>query len=364
MAQIQEFKCPSCGGKLEFDAQSQKMVCPFCGSVYEPNAIPDANVSGEEAPAHAPQDEPQWERTDNDWTPDETGAMQIFVCRSCGGELLTEETTAATSCPYCGNPVVLSGRLSGTLKPDYVIPFKITADEAKAELKKFVNSQRFASRKFKSENRLKEIKGVYVPFWLFDSDVFATAEFSAKKVNHWSDHTYDYTETEYYDMSRTGEMRFENVPVDASKKMPDSLRESLEPFMFHKAVPFRTAYLSGFLADKYDVDMQESMQRATERTKASAMGALRSTVSGYTSVSADQSEVQIRPGRSKYVLCPVWLLNTQYLGTKYTFAMNGQTGKFIGSLPISKGKLAWLFGAVSVGVSGALFALGFLIGLY
>lgn len=354
MADVQEFKCPQCGGKLEFDAATQQMLCPFCGGSFDPKAIPNPQQT----------DSPQWQSAQQDWSDDEAGTLKTYLCDSCGGEILTEATTAATACPYCGNPVVMTDRVSGTLRPDYVIPFKVTEEEAKKALKTFACKHRFAPNRFRRENTLKEIRGVYVPFWLFDSSVYASVQFEGKKVRTWTEGNYDCREISYYDVIRAGDMRFENIPVDGSTKMPDDLMNSIEPFSFAEAVDFKTSYLSGFLADKYDVDMQDCMKCAAERTRTSAQGALTGTVTGYSSVSVKHSEMQIKPERSKYALYPVWLLNTQFRGQTYRFAMNGQSGKFIGNLPISRAKLAVLFGSVAVTLTGVLWALGFGIGLY
>lgn len=362
MAEVQEFKCPRCGGKLEFDAATQTMLCPFCDSSFDPKSIPDFNIPGEEPPV--PEADGSWDLTGQTWSAEEAEQMASFRCQSCGGEIITEATTAATHCPYCGSPVVLTGRVSGTLRPDCVIPFKVTEADAKKAMKAFARSKRFAPNSFHSENRLKEIKGVYVPFWLFDSTVYATAQYEGQKTRHWREGEYDCTEVSYYNVFRSGDMSFANIPVDGSQKMPDDLMESLEPFSFAEAVPFRSAYLSGFLADQYDVDRDQCKKRADARTRASAEGSLRGTVKGYQSVSTRQSEIRIVPTGTKYALFPVWLLNTQYQGQNYRFAMNGQSGRFVGNLPISKAKLAALFSAVAVGVSGLLFALGFAIGLY
>ena len=164
---------------------------------------------------------------------------------------------------------------------------------------------------------------------------------------------YEYTETSFYDVYRQGNMSFLNIPVDGSTKMPDDLMESIEPFDFSEAVDFQTAYLAGYLADKYDVGKEESIPRANERIKHSAEDTLRDTVQGYATVTPRYSSVQLLSGVSKYALYPVWILNTDYKGQKYTFAMNGQTGKFVGNLPVDKGKLAALFAGVAAG-AGAL----------
>ena len=361
MAQTQDFKCPRCGGKLEFDAATQKMLCPYCDSTFDPA---DVGMEKPDTPPKKANADAKWDHDGKQLDAQETENLQAYVCRSCGGEIISDENTAATSCPFCGNPVVLSGRVSGLLRPDVVIPFKTTKKQAIAKMKGFVKSKRFIPRLFADENHLKEIKGVYVPFWLFDSAVSADVWYDATTVRHWSDNSYNYTETSYYDVFRTGSMRFAQIPVDGSKKMPDDLMDSLEPFFFDDAVDFNTAYLSGFFADKYDVPMEESLPRANERTKNSAKEALRKSVTGYATVIPKREEIEIRPGKAQYALLPVWLLNTQYRGETYTFAMNGQTGRFIGNLPVSGGRLAGLFAGVAAAVSAVTFAAGLLIGLF
>ena len=210
---------------------------------------------------------------------------------------------------------------------------------------------------FKDQNHIDEIKGIYVPFWLFDADVNANIRYKATKVRHWSDSNYKYTETNYFSVFRGGRVAFDRVPVDGSSKMPDDLMESIEPYNFNEAVDFQTAYLAGYLADKYDVDAQQSINRANERIKRSTEEAFASTVKGYTSVIPEGANIQLNSGKAKYALYPVWILNTTYKGENYLFAMNGQTGKFVGDLPMDKGLFKkWLFG-----IAGAVSAVTFLI---
>ena len=367
MSALLDYKCPACGGALEFDTATQKMKCPYCDSAFEMSELQskdtvldtqEANVADDSLP----QDSFNWNQAGQDWNGEDAN-MSVFVCKSCGGEIVGDQITVATACPYCDNPVVMSGRLSGMLKPNYVIPFQLDKNAAKAKLKEYVNSKKFAPKTFKSENKLEEIKGIYVPFWLFDSQINAAANFEATKVRKWSDSNYDYTETSFFDVYRQGNMAFANIPVDGSSKMPDDLMESIEPFDFNGAVDFQTAYLAGYLADKYDVDMQASIPRANERIKSSAEDTLQSTITGYTSVRPKSSSVQLLNGVSKYALYPVWLLNTTYKGEKYTFAMNGQTGKFVGNIPVDKGKLAALFAGVAVGGTAILSIVGRVLGL-
>ena len=333
MAKMQEFKCPCCGGSIEFDSSAQKMKCPFCDTEFDVKALSEHAKAVEE---EQPEDMNWSDEAGSEWQDGEREGLRTYTCKSCGGEIVGDANTAATACPFCGSPVVMTGQLSGALKPDYVIPFKLDKKAAKAGLMKHLNGKRLLPKIFKDQNHIDEIKGVYVPFWLFDASADAMISYQATKQRTWSDSSYDYTETQYFMLNRCGSIGFERVPVDGSTKMEDELMESIEPFDFDEAVPFQTAYLAGYMADKYDVSAEESIERANTRIKKSTEDHFRSTVKGYDDVSVGQSSVQLHGGSIKYVLYPVWLLNTTWNGKQYRFAMNGQNGKFVGDLPVDK----------------------------
>lgn len=356
MAELLEYKCPACGGKIEFNSTLQKLKCPYCDTEYEAEAL----RAYDEALGQQGQDEMEWETPKRCWQEGEADALHSYVCSSCGGEIVCEKTTAATSCPFCGNPVVMTERLSGMLKPDYVIPFKLNKQAAKAGLARHLQGKRLLPKVFKDQNHIDEIKGVYVPFWLFDADADADIRYKATRVRTWGDSNYIYTETSFYSVLRGGSIGFDRVPVDGSSKMADDLMESIEPYNFADAVDFQTAYLSGYLADKYDVTAEQSIERANARVKQSTEQAFAATVQGYATVMPESSSVRLANGKAKYALYPVWLLNTTWEGQRYTFAMNGQTGKFVGDLPLDKGAYRkWLFGLTGI-FSAAIFALMFL----
>lgn len=360
MAVLQEYKCPCCGGAIAFDSTVQKMKCPYCDTEFEMEAL--AGYDSELK--NTKEDDMKWETSaGSEWQEGEADGLRSFVCKSCGGEIVGDENTAATSCPFCGNPVVMMGQFSGALKPDYVIPFKLDKNAAKEALKKHYSGKRLLPKVFCDQNHIDEIKGVYVPFWLFDADAEADIRYRATQVRAWSDSRYNYTETSFYSVSRSGSLGFERVPVDGSTNMPDELMESIEPFDYSEAVDFQTAYLAGYLADKYDVDAEQSIEHANERIKKSTEAAFADTVEGYTTVTPEASSIRLQNGKSKYALLPVWILNTTWNGQKYTFAMNGQTGKLIGDLPLDKGAYRkWLFGLTGI-VGAAVFALSYLMWL-
>lgn len=364
MNTLQEYKCPCCGGAIAFDSSLQKMKCPYCETEFDMEALAgyDADLKKDTA------DDMQWETSAGaEWQDGEADGLCSYVCRSCGGEIVCDDTTAATSCPFCGNPVVMMGRFSGSLKPDLVIPFKLDKKAAKASLMRHITGKRLLPKIFKDQNHIDEIKGVYVPFWLFDTDADAQVRYRATKVHNWSDSDYTYTETQHFSVSRGGRIGFCGVPVDGSTKMPDDLMESIEPFDLKDAVDFQTAYLAGYLADKYDVDAEQSVERANERVKRSTEEAFAGTVEGYTTVLTENSNIQLHGGKAKYALYPVWILNTTWNGNKYVFAMNGQTGKFVGDLPIDKAAatkwtigLTAVFGVASYAVALLLHLIGIL----
>lgn len=366
-AQIAEYKCPACTGPLHFVGESGKLECDYCGSTYDVAEI-EALYAGQEAGAKAafqeveakekngePGEEPAWDTSalQGDWGADGEG-MKAYNCPSCGAELICDATTAATSCPYCGNNTIVPGQFGGTMKPDYVIPFKLDKKAAVAALKKHYSKKFFLPRAFSSGNHLEEVQGIYVPFWLFDAGAEADCRFHATRSHTHTDGDYRVTVTEHFDVRRSGTMEFERIPVDGSKKMPDDYMDSIEPFDYAGLKSFSTAYLPGYLADKYDVTAQESMERADRRCHNSAFDQMRRDISGYEVVNQVGGNVRLHRGKVHYVLMPVWTLRTRWKNQDYLFMMNGQTGKMVGDLPVSNGKVTAFFSVLAVTLSGLM----------
>jgi len=360
MSVLQQYKCPCCNGAIEFDSKLQKMKCPYCDTEFDVETL----ESYDDVLKNESADNMHWDSgAGGQWSEGEVEGLHVYVCSSCGGEIVGDSTLAASACPYCDSPIVMMGQFAGELKPDYVIPFKLDKKAAIAALTKHYSGKKLLPKVFLNQNHIEEIKGIYVPFWLFDADAEANVRYKASRTRFWSDSRYNYTETSFYSVIRGGELGFERVPVDGSTKMDDTLMESIEPYDFSEAVDFQTAYLAGYLADKYDVDAETSIERANERIKKSTEEAFRDTVRGYDSVITENTSINLKNGTAKYALFPVWLLNTSWNGAKYTFAMNGQTGKFVGDLPMDKKAYRrHLFGAMAIGTVAA-FALQLLIWL-
>lgn len=345
MAALLEYKCPNCGGNIKFDSSSQKFKCDSCGTFFTKEQL-DENEKNvlEQQKSVEGQSTFNWNNGGNNDTIDHA---QSYICKSCGAEIIGDGSTAASSCPYCGSPVVMADMLSGLNKPDYVIPFKITEKDAGEALKKFYKGKMLIPKSFALKNKVKEIKGMYVPFWLFDCKAQGSAAFDATRIKRWSDANNDYVQTFHFNVFRSGEMEFDNIPVDGSSKMDDGYMDSIEPFNYGDMTEFNMSYLSGFLADKYDVDAQASFPRANGRVINSAVEALASTVNGYDSVCPTGSCINAEGGSYKYALLPVYMMNTKYNNKMYTFAINGQTGKTTGEIPFDKGKYWAWFAAIA-----------------
>lgn len=358
MAVLLEYKCPSCGGALSFDSNLQKMKCPYCDTEFEVAALQELD----EALKSCPEEDMSWQtQAGTVWQEGELQELRSYVCSSCGGEIVGDSTTAATACPYCDNPVVISEQFAQELRPDLVIPFKLDKAAAKQAFLKHLSGKPLLPKQFKTEHQLEQIKGLYVPFWLFDTQADATIQYHATRVRHWSDSRYDYTETSHYHLLRAGKLAFEGVPVDGSEKMPNELMEAIEPYDLSQAVDFQSAYLAGYFADKYDVSAEDSVQRANQRIRASTEKTFRSTCVGYATVTSTDSSIRLEKSRARYALYPVWLMTANYKDQRYTFAMNAQTGKFVGNLPMDRGAFwAWLLG-VSAGAAAAALAIAALL---
>ena len=230
MQNLQEYKCPCCGGAIAFDSTAQKLKCPYCDTEFEIETLKgyEEELEGDSA------DNMEWQ-TDagSEWQQGEADGLCNYSCNSCGGEIVADETTAATKCPFCDNPVIMKGRLSGMLKPDYVIPFKLDKKAAKAAYMRHIEGKRLLPKLFRDQNHIDEIKGIYVPFWLFDAEADANVRYHAEIVHpSYEDSENRYTPTSHYMVQRSGSIGFENVPVDGSEKMADDLMESIEPFDF------------------------------------------------------------------------------------------------------------------------------------
>lgn len=345
---VLEYKCPCCGAGLAFHGATQKLSCEYCDGSFDLETVKEYN----NALGDIQEEGFEWDDQQTaDLSQDEQMNMHSFTCNSCGGQIMTENTTAATFCPYCENPTIISGRVIGGLRPDAVIPFKTTKEDAKAAFLRMCKGKRLLPKDYTSSQRLEKITGMYVPFWMYECDSKLNAQYKATRVTTWSDAKYINTKTDHYMLTREAVAAFTDIPMDASSKMDNAITESIEPFDMRDSMDFDTAYLTGFLADKYDVEAKTGEERVRQRVSNTMDDLISSSFAGYSSVVPSAKQLQVNHSKAKYVLLPVWMLHSKYKDETYIFAMNGQTGKITGTLPIDTAKKRLWFTGVAAGVT-------------
>jgi len=343
METINSYKCPCCGAPLVFGGN--ELRCDSCDNTFPVETMQQMTEGMAEAGGESKYD---WEN----YQPrsyEDTSEINLanYNCPSCGAQITGDDTLGSTVCPYCGQSTIVKGQFEGTLRPDYIIPFKVDKKAAMTAFEADFKNAPFLPDEFKSKKKIEEMAGVYVPFWMFDCDCDAYITYNAERVTRWSDSNYNYTKTDYFKLFRAGSVGFANIPVDGSKKADDAYMEAVEPYNYEDAVDFNGAYLSGYLADKYDVSAEESIERANERVKNSTISAFNDTTGMFQAVIPEQSRVSFSNGKIRYSLLPVWMLNIKYLDKMYQFAINGQTGKVVGNYPVDEGKKKKFFWKVA-----------------
>lgn len=330
------YKCPSCNAPLSFKTETQSFVCEYCGGDYSKTEI-------EAMTAEAEKTEPILEheideKTHSIFEKD----SNLYLCPTCGAQVITDsELSASYICHYCHSPIVLSGRLSGEYCPDMIIPFKMTKEQALTGFDGWTRKFRFFLAKgFRDTKTLEKIQGLYVPFWLADCVVEGRLAADCYRMVG-TVRRGDYivkTESKHL-VTRNGKINVEGIPADGSLKADDALMESIEPFNYAELVKFEMPYLSGHYAEKYDVTKEQVFTRIQNRASEAARTEFRSTIQGYARTVYLNESYNIRGIRWKYVMLPMWFLSYNYKGKMYYYAMNGQTGKFGGMLPVNKVKL-------------------------
>ena len=320
MSKVLDNKCPSCGAAIHFKPELGKFKCDYCDSEFTAEQLKDMDALKEET------------------SEKDTTNYVNYNCPDCGAEIITDENTAATFCVYCGNTSIIKNRLSGEFAPDKIIPFKIEKNKAIEAFKKLKKGRPLVPRSFTSEANIEKITGVYIPFWLYNVNVDGSIVASATKVTSWSRGDTHYTKTDYYKVTRKGNMEYNRVPVDGATRFDNDMMNSIEPFDYGKLIDYNHAYLSGFLAEKYDVDKETAFSDASLRTINSTKTEILNSMVGYASKTITSSDINPSITNVEYVLLPVWMVNVKYQNKYYLFAMNGESGKFIGNIPLDKGK--------------------------
>ena len=356
------YLCPDCMAYLRFDGKEEKWVCDYCDGKFSMEELEQRGLQKEEsdyevksrAEAEGNSADVSFEYQENITRPEsDLSRMRGYICPSCGGEIVTDDVTAATFCVFCGNPTILPKQLEGEYRPAAIVPFETDKEDAKKAFLNLCKGKKLLPKGYTSEQRLEKITGVFVPFWLFDCKADFTYHATGENVSTWTDTRFIYTKTDLYHIHREGRMEFENIPLDASEKMQDDLMDALEPFHLDRKKDFDMSYLSGFLAEKYTYEPKDLYDRMTGRITPGVEHKAGEGGRDYQRVYGVKCHTDFSSDKQTYMLLPVWMLISKYQGKDYLFAMNGQTGKIVGELPVSSGQTAKWFGII--------FAITFLI---
>lgn len=334
------YQCPCCGAGLKFDADTQLFKCEFCLSEHTEADLEktDAHKKAEEAAA---QNE------------EFCSHMNEYHCNQCGAEIAADENTVADMCPYCHSPVVLCGRLSGQKMPTKIVPFKYSKEEAINHFIDFAKKRWFVPKDFKDRARIEKITGIYYPFWVTDADTDSQINAVCTTVRTWTSGDYRYKKTSYYNVMRRGDIHFEDISQSAYSEADKNMLEGILPFPASAQIDFNMSYLSGFLAKKRDIEREALEESFKQKILSYGSAVLKRTVNGYSSIDIKNSHARIKSCHWDYSLMPIWLLTyCDKKGKRYTYAMNGHTGKIYGELPISPKRLT--IGALITGALSAL----------
>ncbi len=344
------YKCPNCDGELLFHPEGANYKCEYCNSLFsqeELDAMDPAKGKEEKAGAmdgNIPEDTVEENK--------ETEGM-VYTCASCGAQIVTDATTAATFCYYCHNPVILQGRLSGDFLPDKIIPFKISKEAAKTMFMQFVGRKKFVPKAFFHKKQIDNLTGVYFPYWVYEADMQAAVSGTGQKRRVWRTGDTENIEIRFFQIERQGDVHLDNITTNALSKANGELAEGVLPYDISQAEDFNMGYLSGFLAEKRDMEKTAVMNTSKTQADGAAENLLRNTVSGYSSFQVLNRNFIVNKEDYKYVLFPVWTVTYRGKdGKMYYYSLNGQTGKVCGELPLDMKKLT---------MAAVLAALGILI---
>ncbi len=347
MSNAMIFKCPCCGGYLEFDPSLQKFKCLYCGQVLSEADLQEQSAQREQAAEAAQEQVVETVQTETA----QGSHLRGYQCQMCGAEIVTDETTAATRCYFCHSPVVLHDRLDDDFRPDGVIPFQLDKETAEKQFMDYISKKKFVDRGFFNGAQLEMFSGVYYPWWY--TDIEGEAEFTGEgtRSSVHSTPTHIITTTRVFKVNREGRLSFRNLARKALVKADGKLSDGIHPYDMSGVKPYASGYLSGFLAEKRDISEAAAREESLREASGYAATMMKQnhgfqTLDGTTNFRATSV-------KSKYVLMPAWVLTWKggKDGVPYYYMMNGQTGKVCGKLPIDRKRVL----ATALGVGLAVF---------
>lgn len=320
--EIDEVKCASCGASMVFAPDAGALKCDHCGRIEE---VEDRSFA---------EEKDFFLTTSGNWG----GEACAYKCDSCYAVTVFPKGEIAGKCPFCGASNVLSLQDMAGIKPNAVVPFALTRDEAKTYYKKWIRKKLYAPRKLKKDFVADNVNGIYVPCWTYDTKTYSSyvgrfGEYYYVTVGSGKNRR-TVRRTRWYTVSGNYDEAFDDIVVGSGEKITQSQLESVMPFSTGRAVKYSAKYLSGFSAERYTVGVRECFESAKNFMERAIKGKIVSRyhpdVIDYLNVTTTYADVTY-----KYVLLPVWLCSFKYKGKSYGFLVNGETGKTKGKAPVS-----------------------------
>ncbi len=319
------YKCPNCGGGLHFDPNTHRSTCEYCLSSFSDAELAALTQAIDQKAEKAAEKDPD--------------SLHGYICDSCGAEVVTDETTSATFCYYCHNPGLLTGRLTGDFRPSRIVPFGYDREKAIATFLAWARKRKFVPKSFYSSSQLEKISGVYLPHWMIDVEADVDIAGKGIKRRTWTSGDTEYTEHKEYNIARQGTINVNNIHEVAMQKIDKQLIDSITPYDESQQKEFSLSYLSGFLAEKYDIPKETLHPQLESKAVEYTQLLVQESIGSYDRLDLERNQLEIRIKDWNYALLPAWILTYLYKGKTYVYAVNGQTGKAHGDLPIDNKKL-------------------------
>lgn len=341
-----EYKCPNCGGELHFDPHIHKLKCDFCGNTYEISQFEDHPVHSdhpEAVPGEAGQPEQSaadagFEKATDDSTEIKEDLV-VYSCPHCGAEVVTDKNTVATSCVFCHTPMVIEEKAEGKFRPQKVIPFEIDKKQIEQLYEDYIKDKPFYPKEYSKANVIEKIQAIYLPFWLFDLHMKGHLQATGEHTHTFYAGDWIVTNHDVFAISRAGTQSYFRIPVIASSKTPKDAMDSLEPYDYSKLQDYNPGYLPGFLAQRYDLDDKRVREFSRKRAENSFNQAMTSTIGAYEGLRLTGGDMAPVSVSAQYALMPVYMLFMDYDADEdKLIAINGQTGKVVGNVPVDKHK--------------------------
>ena len=341
--EIEVYVCENCGANMVFDIKSQSLKCPYCESEV---AIDQSGEVKEYDFSYVSKLE-----TQSDWNQE----VEVIACESCGAETVVEKQVTALHCSYCGSSHVLKTKQSAGIKPEGVLPFKIDKYQAMDEMERWMKQRWLAPNDLKSLYQSDKLQAVYIPYWTYDVKTYSTYTgrggryyYETREVNGKKQ---TIQKVRWYPVSGQLNEFFDDVLVNASAYYSDAIMSGVEPYNTDRVQPYKTEYLSGYLAERYHLGVKEGFTIAKQKIESELENQARNEVlRRFDTVSGILVHTHYQDVTFKHVLLPIWCATYDYKGKAYQYIINGETGRIHGTYPYSWVKITILviLGAIIV----------------